>query len=556
MTRDHRSDGTESSTDEDEQWDGDQLSSVGRRDYLRGLGAIGTTGLLGSTAVSSAAAQSGFDEAAADQRIRETQTGPLTVEVVDENGDPVSDADVEVEMTEHDFGWGNMVNVNNLLNRFSEGSDYHQHLRELFNTAVLENGHKWAIWQGDTQSADAAVDWLDENGFRIRGHTCVYGVEYAIPSDVQTAADNGDGQTVRNRTMQQIEEIITHYGDTIQEWDVVNEAVHRGHLQEGVYPGEINADEPMSSQRSPWTTQLLADWYAQAESVVDDNGLDVDIGTNDFNTLTWDQDPYYEQVQFLADQGVDVDFMGHQAHIGPTDVNGQQWDYGIINQLFEQYADLPATQRITEYDMAGDSWSGHQQRADVMRAFLKTAYGHPDVDEFVIWGMWDETHWQGEAPFFEEDWSEKPALDVWRNLVLDEWWTEESGTTDGSGTYSVDAFLGEHEVTVSADQDSVTRTVSVTDADAGRQVTVTVEAEGEDDRPPAVGDNENRPTDPDGDGLYEDLNGNGEADYSDVVDYFNNMEDPSMTDHVDAYDYNGNDEIDFADVVDLFGQVN
>ncbi|WP_226023133.1 hypothetical protein [Halomicrobium salinisoli] len=79
--------------------------------------------------------------------------------------------------------------------------------------------------------------------------------------------------------------------------------------------------------------------------------------------------------------------------------------------------------------------------------------------------------------------------------------------------------------------------------------------DGDDDRPPAVGDSDARPTDPDGDGLYEDLNGNGETDYSDVVRYFDNMDDPAMTDHVDAYDYNGNGEVDFADLVDLFGQV-
>ncbi|WP_226012377.1 cellulase family glycosylhydrolase [Halomicrobium salinisoli] len=63
------------------------------------------------------------------------------------------------------------------------------------------------------------------------------------------------------------------------------------------------------------------------------------------------------------------------------------------------------------------------------------------------------------------------------------------------------------------------------------------------------------PTDPNGDGLYEDLNGNGEADYSDVVRYFNNMDEPAMTNHTAAYDYNGNGEIDFADLVDLFGAV-
>ncbi|WP_226012990.1 cellulase family glycosylhydrolase [Halomicrobium salinisoli] len=62
-------------------------------------------------------------------------------------------------------------------------------------------------------------------------------------------------------------------------------------------------------------------------------------------------------------------------------------------------------------------------------------------------------------------------------------------------------------------------------------------------------------TDPDGDGLYEDLNGNGEADYSDVVDYFNNMDSDRMQSNVQYYDYNGNGEVDFADLVDLFKQI-
>ncbi|WP_226021766.1 fibronectin type III domain-containing protein [Halomicrobium salinisoli] len=68
--------------------------------------------------------------------------------------------------------------------------------------------------------------------------------------------------------------------------------------------------------------------------------------------------------------------------------------------------------------------------------------------------------------------------------------------------------------------------------------------------------NGTEPTDPDGDGLYEDLNGNGEVDYDDIVIYFNHMEEPELTDYVDYYDFNDNDDIDFDDVVQLFGEVN
>ncbi len=59
-------------------------------------------------------------------------------------------------------------------------------------------------------------------------------------------------------------------------------------------------------------------------------------------------------------------------------------------------------------------------------------------------------------------------------------------------------------------------------------------------------------TDPDGDGLYEDLNGNGEADYQDVVRYFNELASDGMGRNAQYYDYNGNGEIDYDDLVTLF----
>ncbi|WP_276252663.1 endo-1,4-beta-xylanase [Halomontanus rarus] len=502
-------------------------------------------------ASTTATAQSAFDEAAADQRIRENQTGPLAVEVVDQSGNPVSDADVTVEMQEHDFVWGAEVAADLLVNQYGDGHPYRENFLDLFNTAVLENIHKWAIWEGNQSLADEAVDWLDQRGYRIRGHTCIYPVDYAIPGDVQTAIDNGNGQLIRDRTMQQIEDIITHYGDRIQEWDVVNEVLHRGLLHSGVYPDQIDLDDLPAGEIQPWRSQLLADWYAKAESVIDQNGLDVDVVTNDYNTLTWSyaRSRYADQIGFLQNQGIGVDGIGLQAHIGAEMDGSDPWTFDNINRVFDHYAQFNTNIRITEYDMTGDSWTGQQQRADVMHRYLKTAYGHPNVDEFTVWGFWDNAHWRDEAPFFEEDWTEKPALDVYRSLVFDEWWTSESGTTDGSGSYVVDAFLGEHEVTVSTGEGSVTRTVSVTDANAGQQITVSVEGDG---GPPAVGNNASAPTDPDGDGRYEDVNGNGRTDSSDVVDLFEHLETPAVQNDVDAYDFSGDGEVTITDVVTLF----
>jgi PKD repeat protein len=63
------------------------------------------------------------------------------------------------------------------------------------------------------------------------------------------------------------------------------------------------------------------------------------------------------------------------------------------------------------------------------------------------------------------------------------------------------------------------------------------------------------PRDPDGDGLREDVNGNGRADFADVVLYFNRMTWVAANEPVSLFDFNANGRIDFADVVWLFNHL-
>ncbi len=72
--------------------------------------------------------------------------------------------------------------------------------------------------------------------------------------------------------------------------------------------------------------------------------------------------------------------------------------------------------------------------------------------------------------------------------------------------------------------------------------------------PPALGSGPagSAPTDPDGDGQFEDVNGNGRMDYADIELLFERLDDESVTMNVDAYDFNDNGQIDYDDVVDLY----
>ncbi len=64
------------------------------------------------------------------------------------------------------------------------------------------------------------------------------------------------------------------------------------------------------------------------------------------------------------------------------------------------------------------------------------------------------------------------------------------------------------------------------------------------------------PADLDGDGRYEDLNGNGRVDYDDVTTLFESFESDTVKLNKDAYDFNENGKLDYDDIVDLYEQVN
>lgn len=63
------------------------------------------------------------------------------------------------------------------------------------------------------------------------------------------------------------------------------------------------------------------------------------------------------------------------------------------------------------------------------------------------------------------------------------------------------------------------------------------------------------PTDPDADGLYEDVNANGRLDFADLTLYFNEMDWIEINEPISLFDYNGNGRIDFADLSALFDEV-
>ena len=86
-------------------------------------------------------------------------------------------------------------------------------------------------------------------------------------------------------------------------------------------------------------------------------------------------------------------------------------------------------------------------QADYTRDFLILCYSHPSVVGVQFWGFWAGAHWRPQAAMFREDWSERPAAGVYRDLVLNRWRTRAGGSTDAAGRLSLRGFHGDYAVT-------------------------------------------------------------------------------------------------------------
>lgn len=434
-------------------------SALDRRRYLQALGAIGLLGAGSTTAAAegndrTVSLPDGDWERAADRRIREHRTADITVEVTDANGDPLEETEVAVEMREHAYGFGAAVNAGTLIEETSEGDNYRTYITELFNKAVLENHHKWRFWEANTELADRATDWILDRGLSMRGHVCLWAnvSAWAVPPDVVRAmgmtweAKNVtdpqlDPEYVRERTFDHIREIIDHYGDRIEEWEVHNETIHRPEFIEainGIDPDTGELDFP--AVEAP----VLAEWYETAREVAPEG---LPLAVNDYNVLAgpyeYARDAYHDEIEFLNGRGIGLGGIGMQCHFAKDQALTPTQTLRGLNE----YAKYGAGLKVTEFDTADPNWSP-EAKGEFLYRFLKTVYSHPATEDFILWGFWDGRHWKEDAPLFNEDWSKKPAYDAYTGLVHDEWWTDARGSA-ADGTFSTRAFLGDHDLTVS-----------------------------------------------------------------------------------------------------------
>jgi endo-1,4-beta-xylanase len=393
-------------------------------------------------------------------RIAKHRQGKLTIRVVDAEGKPVQGAKVKVAMQRHLFGFGSAVDVgllSGLGTTFSQEDQnkYRNTVDELFSRLVPENGQRprncfapldpARPWDETSRrrtrtAVQWTLQWAQDRKMTSRGHYLVWG--YVEPW-ARTELDKGGTVGLLDAYNRHFDTMIPFCADYVSEWDAIN------------HPVPFNEADALYNIIGP---DFYPDIYRKIRPLTDKVLF---VNEDTFNP---DRTASFEKhIQHMIAKGVTPDGCGFQSHFSDYAIPSIEEEWAI----YERFGAMVKHLTVTEYDL---QTLDDQLHADHLRDMITLCFSHPQMTGFVMWGFWEGRHWKPTAAMFKKDWTERPAVKVWRDLVKGEWWTNEELSTDAKGEAPLTAFYGHYEVT--AEKDGKTATLQPKHATNGSKPTV------------------------------------------------------------------------------------
>ena len=387
----------------------------------------------------------------APARIEKHRKGDVLISVVGPNGRPLVGARIRVHQVDSEFLFGCSVfplvyqlQNGNLELPLKEGDRYHkfgERFRELFNFATLP--YYW--WGYEKQrgkpvhgSREIIAAWCKERNITTKGHPLVWNY-----SQLKWLPDNL--AEVEKLQLAHVAGCVGRFRGKIDIWDVVNETT--------------NFAQKPNKRRAPTVTAMWEkigriEFPRRAFRTARKANPNATLIINDFHV----GNDFAAVVRQLRDEkGKAVyDAIGLQSHM-----HGGNWSNAKLWGACERFAVFGKPIHFTEMTVLSGRkgwhrpkpWSstpkGEAEQAREVRRVYTMLFSHPSVEAITWWNLTDAHAWmQAPSGLLGKDMSPKPAYNVLKKLIQEDWRTEMSLTTGAGGKATLRGFYGKYELTI------------------------------------------------------------------------------------------------------------
>lgn len=273
----------------------------------------------------------------------------------------------------HKLSIGTAINITQLLT-----DEHYQRLAlSQFNILTPENAMKPQFIHPqpniyDFTEADQLVNVALKNNITVHGHALVY--DKSSP-DWMTKSNITDRQNIM---ISHIKNVVSHFKDSVAEWDVVNEPFSQKHALYGFGKTGLEPNiwfEAMGEQYIDLAFKTAHQANPLAKLYLNDYGVEKD-GQH------WDA--LLALVKRLQKRGVPIDGVGFESHIY---TDGDYLDAGQLTRHLATLKKLGLLVRISEIDVTGDD---AQEQINQYVTALDVCLRAPNCTSYTTWGITDK----------------------------------------------------------------------------------------------------------------------------------------------------------------------
>ncbi len=310
---------------------------------------------------------------------------------------------------ENRFGIGAALNDFQIMGRDEETMEV---VKQHFNAIVAENCMKSGRIQpkeGEFQFdlADGFVAFGEANNMAIHGHTLIWHSQAPYWFFRDDAGNDVSREVLIQRMKDHIYKVVKRYKGRIQSWDVVNEAI----LDDG------------SFRKSKFYKIIGEDFIKLAFQFAHEADPEAALYYNDYSMANpKKRDGVVAMVKRLQEQGVKIDGIGMQGHIGLRYPTIKEFEKSIL-----AFSSLGVKVMITELDLTvlpspwedagaeltnifeyrtemdpyvnGMTAEVEKEFSDRYLSFFKLFIKHQDkIERVTLWGVNDGNSWKNNWP--------------------------------------------------------------------------------------------------------------------------------------------------------------